>query len=63
MDGQVVLTIRRQGSVDQSDTVLAMLFFQAKTKGDTTVTLQAHVGGVAAPAGLIAQDQVVVHVR
>jgi general secretion pathway protein D len=62
-DGQVMLTIRRQSSADQGEAVLAMLFFQAKVKGDATVTLQAHVGGVAAPAGLVAQEQVVVHVQ
>jgi hypothetical protein len=62
-DGQVLLTIRRQGGVDQGDTVLAMLFFHAKVKGDTTVTLQANAGGVAAPAGPVAQEQVVVHVQ
>jgi hypothetical protein len=63
MEGQVVLTIRRQGGVDQGDTVLAMLFFQAKTKGDATVTLHTAVGGVASPAGPVAQEQVVVHVQ
>jgi hypothetical protein len=62
-DGQVVLTIRRQGGVDQGETVLAMLFFQAKVKGDATVTLQATAGGEAAPAGPVAQEQVVVHVQ
>ena len=62
-DGQVQLTIRRQDGTDQGDTVLAMLFFQAKVKGDTAVTLQASVGGSAAPAGPIAQEQVVVHVQ
>ena len=62
-DGQVQLTIRRPDGADQGDTVLAMLFFQAKVKGDTAVTLQASVGGIAAPAGPIAQEQVVVHVQ
>jgi general secretion pathway protein D len=62
-DGQVQLTIRRQGGADQGEAVLAMLFFQAKVKGDATVTLQAHVGGVTAPAGPVAQEQVVVHVQ
>jgi len=62
-DGQVQLTIRRQGGADQGEAVLAMLFFQAKVKGDATVTLQAHVGGGTAPAGPVAQEQVVVHVQ
>lgn len=62
-DGQVVLTIRRQGGAEQGNTVLAMLFFQAKVKGDAPVTLQVIVGGAAAPAGPVAQEQVVVHVQ
>jgi general secretion pathway protein D len=62
-DGQVQLTIRRQGGADQGESVLAMLFFQAKVKGDATVTLQATAGGVASSAGPVAQEQVVVHVQ
>lgn len=62
-DGQVVLTIRRPAGADQGDTVLAMLFFQAKVKGEATVTLQATVGGAVAPAGPVAQESVVVHVQ
>ena len=62
-DGQVVLTIRRPAGADQGDTVLAMLFFQAKVKGEVTVTLQATVGGAVAPAGPVAQESVVVHVQ
>jgi hypothetical protein len=62
-DGQVQLTIRRQGGADQGESVLAMLFFQAKVKGDATVTLHANVGGATAPAGPLAQEQVVVHVQ
>ena len=62
-DGQVQLTIRRQGGADQGESVLAMMFFQAKVKGDATVTLQATIGGVTAPAGPVAQEQAVVHVQ
>ncbi len=62
-DGQVQLTIRRQGGGDQGESVLAMMFFQAKVKGDATVTLQAQVGGVTASAGPVAQEHVVVHVQ
>jgi hypothetical protein len=40
-----------------------MLFFQAKVKGDATVTLQATGEDAAAPAGPIAQESVVVHVQ
>ena len=40
LDGQVMLTVRRQGS-GTGETVLATLFFQAKTKGDATVTMEA----------------------
>ena len=62
-DGQVVLTIRKPGGADQGDAVLAMLFFQAKVKGETTVTLDATGGDAAASAGPIAQESVVVHVQ
>ena len=62
-DGQVQLTIRRQDGADQGETVLVKLFFQAKVKGDATVSLQANVGGAAAPAGPVTQEQVVVHVQ
>jgi hypothetical protein len=62
-EGQVVLTIRRQGGTDAGETVLAMLFFQAKSKGDATVTVQSTAGGAATPAGPVATEQAVVHVR
>lgn len=62
-EGQVVLTIRQQGGVDQSEAVVAMLFFQAKVKGDTTVTLRANAGGAGTPPGPVAQEQVAVHVQ
>lgn len=62
-DGQVQLTIHRQGGEDQGDTVLAMLFFQAKVKGDATVMLQATGGDAAAPDGPATQESVVVHVQ
>ena len=39
-DGQVVLTIRRQGGTEAGESVLAMLFFHAKAKGDATVTVR-----------------------
>ena len=62
-EGQVVLAIRRQGGTDAGETVLAMLFFQAKAKGDGTVTIQLTAGGTATAAVPVATDQAVVHVR
>lgn len=62
-DGQVVLTIRRQGGPEAGESVLAMLFFHAKAKGDATVTVQSTLGGTASPAGPVATEQAVVHVK
>ena len=62
-EGQVVLTIRRQGGADVGETVLAMLFFQAKAKGDATVTVQSMAGGTASAPGPVATEPAVVHVR
>jgi hypothetical protein len=62
-DGQVILTIRRQGTGEAGETVLAMLFFQAKAKGDTRVTLQAHTPGITSPTGASGTQLVMVHVQ
>ena len=62
-EGHVVLTIRRQGGADTGETVLARLFFQAKATGEATVTVQSTAGGTATPAGPVATEQAVVHVR
>ncbi len=62
-EGQVVLTIRRQGGTQAGETVLAMLFFQTNTQGDATVTVQSTAGGTTTAAGAVATDQAVVHVR
>jgi general secretion pathway protein D len=62
-EGQVVLTIRRQGETEAVETVLAMLFFQAKAKGDATVTAQSTAGGAVTAAGPVGTEQAVVHVR
>jgi hypothetical protein len=62
-EGQVVLTIRRQGETEAVETVLAMLFFQAKAKGDATVTVQSTAGGAVTAAGPVGTEQAVVHVR
>ena len=62
-EGQVVLTIRRQGGAETGETVLAMLFFQAKAQGDATVTVQSTAGGPTTPAGPVVAEQTVVHVR
>ena len=59
-DGQVILTVRRQGTGGTGDSVLAMLFFQAKTKGDATVTMVAapHETGPSPSS-----ERVVIHVQ
>lgn len=62
-DGQVVLTIRRQVGTETGETMLAALFFQAKAKGDTVLTLQSTAGGSATPAGLPSTQQAVIHVK
>lgn len=62
-EGQVVLTIRRQGGTDAGETVMAMLFFHAKAKGDATVTVQLTAGGTATAAGPVGTEQAVIHVR
>jgi hypothetical protein len=62
-DGQVILTIRRQGMGEAGETVLAMLFFHAKAKGETRVTLQANAPGLTSPAGASGTQLVMVHVH
>lgn len=63
IDGQVVLTIRRQAGSATGETVLAMLFFQAKAPGEAMLTMQSAVGGSAGLAGPGAMEQAVVHVK
>lgn len=61
MEGQVTLTMRRQGSGGAGDSVLAMLFFQAKTKGDTALTMEsAEQGG---PPGSAGKERALLHVQ
>lgn len=50
LDGQVILTLRRQGQGGTGDRVLAMLFFHAKAKGEVTVTMDTVAQGAGAPA-------------
>lgn len=59
MDGQVIVTVRRQGADGAGKSVLAMLFFQAKVKGEGTLTMEM------APhdAGLPTRGTVMVHVQ
>ena len=59
-DGQVVLTMRRPGSGGTGASVLATLLFQAKVKGDATVTMEA---GLSDPSSPPVSRQVVVHVE
>jgi general secretion pathway protein D len=59
-DGQVLLTVRRQGAGGIGDSVLAMLFFQAKVKGDTTLTLETVPSDGGAPPRT---ERAVIHVQ
>lgn len=60
MDGQIILTMRRQGTSGTGESVLAMLFFQAKTKGDARVTMVAAPGGAGPSPN---PEQAVIHVQ
>lgn len=60
MDGQIILTMRRQGTSGTGDNVLAMLFFQAKTKGNATVTMVAAPREGGPPPR---SEQAVIHVQ
>jgi general secretion pathway protein D len=60
MDGQVLLTVRRQGTTETGSRVLAMLFFQAKAKGDATLTMGVTPNDGALPAST---GRAVVHVQ
>jgi len=61
-DGQVILTMRRQGSGGAGESVLAMLFFQAKVKGDLTLTMETAAGQPGAPPSA-SKERAVVHVQ
>ncbi len=59
MDGQVIVTVRRQGGERTGESVLAMLFFQAKAKGEGVLTMET-----APPdAGPPTRGTVMVHVQ
>jgi len=59
-DGQVLLTVRRQGMGGTGDSVLAMLFFQAKVKGDATLTMETVPSEGGPPSRA---ERAVVHVQ
>jgi hypothetical protein len=54
--------MRRQGSGGAGESVLAMLFFQAKTKGDVTLTMESTTGQAGAP-GTATKERALVHVQ
>lgn len=58
-DGQVILTVRRQGTEGTGNGMLAQLVFQAKATGDAVVTLAASSSDATATAP---SGRVVVHV-
>lgn len=59
-DGQLMLTVRRQGTGGTGDSVLAMLFFQAKAKGDATLTMETVPGEAGPPPRT---ERAVIHVQ
>ncbi|MEW6248912.1 MAG: secretin N-terminal domain-containing protein [Nitrospirota bacterium] len=63
-DGQVILTLRRQGSTAAGESVLATLFFQAKSPGDFPLTLQSTAGtGPASQTLPSVTERAMVHIR
>lgn len=60
MNGQVILTVRRQGTSETGSRVLAMLFFQAKAKGDATLTMVAATSDTGPP---FRSERTVIHVQ
>ena len=61
-EGQVTLTMRRQGTAGTGESILAMLFFQAKTKGELTLTMEATTEPSGAP-GVVTKEQALIHVQ
>lgn len=60
MNGQVILTVRRQETDGTGSRVLAMLFFQAKAKGDAMLTM---VTSSKDAASSVSTGRAVVHVQ
>lgn len=60
MDGQVTLTMQRQGTGDTGSRVLAMLFFHAKAKGDAVLTMVSSSRDATSP---VSTERAVVHVQ
>ena len=61
-DGQVTLTMRRQGTGGAGESVLALLFFQAKAKGDAMLTMDATPSAPGTP-GAPSAARAVIHVQ
>lgn len=59
MDGQVIVTVRRQGADGAGESVLAMLFFQAKVKGEGALTMEMALHDAGPPT----RGTVMVHVQ
>jgi general secretion pathway protein D len=58
-DGQVIVTMRRQGTEGTGESVLAMLFFQAKAKGEGVLTMETAPPDAGPPTG----GKAIVHVQ
>ena len=61
-DGQITLTMRRQGTGGAWESVLALLFFQAKAKGDAMLTMNATPIAPGTPGAPLA-ERAVIHVQ
>lgn len=59
MDGQVIVTVRRQGADGTGEGVLAKLFFQAKAKGEGALTMEMASHDAGTPTG----GKAMVHVQ
>jgi len=61
-DGQVIMTIKKQGASGSGEAALVSLFFYPKVGGDQMLTMQTVAGGDAA-AGAGSAERALVHVK
>ncbi|MEQ1794751.1 MAG: secretin N-terminal domain-containing protein [Nitrospira sp.] len=61
-DGQVTLTMRRQGNEGAGESILAMLFFHAKAKGELTLAMDTTTT-VSGTPGAGTREQALIHVQ
>jgi general secretion pathway protein D len=61
-DGQVSFTMRRQGAGGAGESVLALLFFQAKARGDAVLTMDSTAREPGTPGGS-STERAMIHVQ